>query len=392
MEFSNPEGQMGHDVHGPWKYLGNPKHYEFFAHCNHLLHSEFGADGMSAEVTLKDTLSPLHQAPKSMTSDVVWRFHGEWWDTQDRDQLMFGDVETLTDRIDCSQWIQAEAIRFAIESNRRHKFHNSGAIVWQLNEPWPNVSNTCLMDYFGRKKMAYYWTRNAFANIVTTLDYRRLDHLVGSAFSGEIYVIADQPVRHVTVKAAVRNLEGQYLDTVQYDVTADLHHAKWVGRLDFPVTIAMKELFFVQLTTTNDTDTPVPSNLYLFSTTSDRPYGLAPRLAEDVRLVVKPLGDWMWTNGTQTECGRQYHRRYAVENRGTVVALHVRAEETTANFWVESDQNFFSLFPGESTIVTIECFPRDYSGLLRPYRQETDHPKIIFRPFCGPMAVNDREE
>ena len=49
----------------------------------------------------------------------------------------------------CSQYMQAEGLRFILEADRRRAFVNSGTIIWQLNEPWPNSSCTNLVDYYG---------------------------------------------------------------------------------------------------------------------------------------------------------------------------------------------------------------------------------------------------
>ena len=46
-----------------------------------------------------------------------------------------------------SQFIQAEGLRYAIEANRRRAFNNSGSIIWQIHEPYPNISCTSMVDF-----------------------------------------------------------------------------------------------------------------------------------------------------------------------------------------------------------------------------------------------------
>ena len=152
-----PENKgRNHDVHGHWVYLGIEKHYKFYGASDSLLHSEFGVDGCSAVKSLKKFLSPANLKPCSMKENLVWRHHGEWWDVYDRQRELFGENIDLKTFALGSQWVQAEGLRFIVEANRRRQWRNSGSIIWQFNEPWPNVSCTSLVDYCFEPKMAYY--------------------------------------------------------------------------------------------------------------------------------------------------------------------------------------------------------------------------------------------
>ena len=41
-EFVTRDRGVSHDVHGNWKYLGDPAHYELYGESDNLFHSEFG--------------------------------------------------------------------------------------------------------------------------------------------------------------------------------------------------------------------------------------------------------------------------------------------------------------------------------------------------------------
>jgi len=75
-----------------------------------------------------------------------------------------------------SQFNQAEAIRTGVEHWRLRKFDTAGALYWQLNDCWP-VASWSSVDYCGRKKGLYYYTRAFFAPILPVLRLEG-DHLV----------------------------------------------------------------------------------------------------------------------------------------------------------------------------------------------------------------------
>ena len=45
-EFITSEKGVSHDVHGSWRYEGNPGHYVLYGESDNLFHSEFGMDEM----------------------------------------------------------------------------------------------------------------------------------------------------------------------------------------------------------------------------------------------------------------------------------------------------------------------------------------------------------
>ena len=88
------KGEM-HDVHGNWKYLGNPEHYRFFNEIDPLLHSEFGCEGAANLSTLRRILSEENLWPPDGTNPA-WVHHGAWWLNREA-------VEALIERLLCPQ-------------------------------------------------------------------------------------------------------------------------------------------------------------------------------------------------------------------------------------------------------------------------------------------------
>ncbi|HSF98365.1 MAG TPA: glycoside hydrolase family 2 protein, partial [Ornithinibacter sp.] len=63
---------------------------------------------------------------------------------------------------------QANAVTCALDWFRSLAPHNSGAVVWQLNDCWP-VTSWAAIDGHGREKPLYFAVQNAFAPRVVTI-------------------------------------------------------------------------------------------------------------------------------------------------------------------------------------------------------------------------------
>lgn len=209
--FDPDRPERNHDIHGPWKYEGVRGQYELYNRSTILLHSEFGVDGMSNIGSIRTVLSPENQKVTIMTENLTWRHHGEWWDTYSyRERPLFGEIDDLEELCDLSQYMQAEGIRYAVEAHRRRAKtskpavftqgevfapvtqENIGSIVWQLNEPWPNVSCTSMADYYGNPKLALLFWRDAQEPLRLTLRYDRLVWKTGESFEGSAFLCDDR--------------------------------------------------------------------------------------------------------------------------------------------------------------------------------------------------------
>ncbi len=208
--FDAARPERNQDIHGPWKYEGVEGQYGLYNRSTIILHSEFGVDGMSSMESLRTVLSPANRKVTTMGENLVWRHHGEWWDTYAyRERPLFGELRDLETLVTLSQFLQAEGIRYAIEAHRRRSStavpaavgegdvtvfpaqQNVGAIVWQLNEPWPCVSSTCLVEHHGKPKLAFWFYRDAQKPLHISLRYDKLLWKAGEIFEGFLFVHDD---------------------------------------------------------------------------------------------------------------------------------------------------------------------------------------------------------
>ena len=211
-EFLNcAEPGSNHDVHGPWNYGGPVDHYTMYNTSDSQLHSEIGCNGMSSERTIRHICGPAHIGVLD-NSDYVWRHHGEWWNALPRDVDVVGQPKDLTEMIKIDQFIQGEALRYAVESNSRRAFQNCGSSIWALNEPWPNVANCSLVDHYYDKKLSYKLVGEAYAPLHASLKYDSLYLTEGQAFEGEIFLHSDRfEQQEVTLRWSAREAGGETL-------------------------------------------------------------------------------------------------------------------------------------------------------------------------------------
>ncbi len=188
----------------------------------------------------------------------VWAHHSGGWDSYStRELLLFGDLRNLSleDYIRVSQYIQAESLRYSLESNRRRQWKNVGEMTWQFNEPWPNIqcSNIIdyyggkkqaeslryslesnrrrqwknvgemtwqfnepwpniqcsnIIDYYGGKKLAWYAMRDAYAPVLASLRYDSLFYAPGERFEASLSLLSDLPDCRYTVTCTVTDQAG----------------------------------------------------------------------------------------------------------------------------------------------------------------------------------------
>lgn len=180
------------NVHGFYKYYCGEYgifHNEYYNASNSTFHAEFGVDGVSCISTLRKILPTENLTVTDSARDYLWKHFGDWWDTLTRDEGFFGKMDSLEDYIYASQYLQAEGLRYIIESDRRRAYHNSGCLVWQLNEPNPNTSCTSVIDFYLNPKQAYYAVQKAYQPVLGCVKYEKLKYSIGEEIPLEFYLI-----------------------------------------------------------------------------------------------------------------------------------------------------------------------------------------------------------
>ena len=180
---------------GPRGYFKDP----FYTHTQARFVSEAGYHGCPSRETLEQMMEPEYVYPwledGSWNSQWVCKAVAALPNDQDFGQqrndlmtkqvrLFFGEVPTnLDDFILASQITQAEAMKFLVEYWRQGKGERTGMLWWNLRDGWPILSDA-VADYYGRKKLAYYYLKNAQQTVTV---------IVGEEEAGEhpVFVVND---------------------------------------------------------------------------------------------------------------------------------------------------------------------------------------------------------
>jgi beta-mannosidase len=168
-EYRHPNDERYGTMH-IWD-VWNREDYTAYARYKPRFLSEFGFQGPPAWSTLTrvvhdEPLDPfgrqmlVHQKAHqgNVKLERGWRGH-------------LPDPATMEDWHWTTQLNQAHAVRFGVEHARSLTPHNTGTIVWQLNDNWPVVS-WAAVDHDEHRKPLWYALRDAYAPRLATIQPR----------------------------------------------------------------------------------------------------------------------------------------------------------------------------------------------------------------------------
>ncbi|GGD89669.1 glycoside hydrolase family 2 protein [Paenibacillus nasutitermitis] len=330
-----------HDVHGPWNYLGETAHYDYFNRDDALFRSETGAPGM-AGVDALHKWKGGHSVWPPTKMNPYWVHRGAWWIQWDQLGELSGpwseDKDELVIYAQMSRFLQWESLRYAAEAVRRREPAASGFIVWMGNEPFANCANTSLVEYGGMPKPAYYGIKKAFSSRFVSARYERLAYRAGERFVCELYLHEERDPSKIagseaSVTASIYGLGGQLLANRQFEMT-ERGRISLVGQFEWDVQdVAGAFLLRVELACIGME--PVCDD-YLFAVAES---GAAPlfslRSLPPSEIVIRQSGE-----------------RIEVENVSTAAAIGVFLKPKGEAGPIVLDRNYLMLLPGQRVSVT----------------------------------------
>ncbi len=102
-----------------------------------------------------------------------------------------------------SQLMQAEGVKYAIETHRRNMPHCMGSLYWQINDCWPTMSWSSV-DYFGRWKALHYAVKKAFAPVCPVI-FREKSNIVVSIANDDL------KTKNASLEARLYDFNGKVL-------------------------------------------------------------------------------------------------------------------------------------------------------------------------------------
>jgi beta-mannosidase len=337
---ASPENyEQMHDVHGNWNYMGNPDHYHFYNAIDPLFHSEFGAEGAANLFTIQRILAPEHRWPAD-SSNPHWNFHANWWTDRESVEKLFGALPDLETYVKASQWVQAEGLRYIVESGRRRKWRTSGTIPWQFNESWPNTVCTNCVDYYGHPKPVYYAVRNAYAPLLISARYDSLVWRSGENWNTDIWLSCSLPEKR-EVRYQARLIQwSDDMELYSLDGTIQIKQATSIQicKMDVPLPSDYSGILELRLHASDDSGMAA-ENSYLFSIThpgaSDAPFS---------SLLHVPPTDLQVTHHEDSG-------EVEIRNMGNSRALFVHLSATEDYAGLLFDDNYFHMETNQSRIV-----------------------------------------
>jgi len=244
-----------------------------------------------------------------------------------------------------------------------------GTIFWMQNNAWPSV-HWSLYDYYFKPGGGYFGTKKANEPVHILYDY----------FTGGVKVVNSTltPQSGMTATATVYNiptLAPQY--TTQATVNVPANAATPV--LTVPALTGLSATYFIRLQLRSSTGQLVSQNLYWYSTTKDVLGNHATWYKTAIKGYANLTG--LSTLASNSSLAATAARTAASGEETTTITLHNtsatalaffgRAEVTAGQDGLEVvpvtyNDNYVTLWPGESTTLTARYRTADLGGQL-PY-------------------------
>lgn len=345
--FSNSLAQIErdplaqHDVHGPWEHQGLTRQYTLYNAATSLLHSEFGAEGITNRKTLDATVSAENQWPVTL-DNPTWFHRGAWWVKEAQWRESLGELQDLDLLLRGTQYLQAEGVRYALEANRRRQFQNSGSLPWQFNEPYPMAACSSAVDYFGHPKPLYYAVARAYAPVLVAARIPTQSWAGRDTFEADLWCANATPTAlDRTIHARLVGLDGAVY--AEQQVRMAVPAGGVTPTVPFSAQLDdLPDLFLLDLALVSEAE-PLAQNRYLFTRQTDLGDALRqPTAALAVRDVTRGPGpdDWQVT----------------LHNPSGHAALMVWLEDDRdrqSRGWPHVDDNYFCLLPGEARTIDV---------------------------------------
>jgi beta-mannosidase len=273
------------EVHGIWTWnprIGDHRYrdydslYSYWLSAEAHLFSECSVSSIACLDTIKTVLDDDHPTLPS-ADHPDWRLHkaffSAWDDLQDlwldipSTEKLFGPVRELGTLVLVNQWMQGEGARFLIEEIRRKMPRTCGIVWWGVNEPWPNLAGNALIDYYGRRKIGWFFLKNAYKTTILSLRY---DHCIARRVKPQLWIshdgASDFKGRYVVT---MENLKTGRIDSYGGVITCGKYSSAFIKQLD-PIRMHPNTIVRAECTLFSDEDdSALHENLYLFGSDED---------------------------------------------------------------------------------------------------------------------------
>ncbi len=330
-----------HDVHGPWEYQGTRGQYELYNQGRSLFHSEFGVEGITNQKALDHVISNKNQWPVSLDDNPYWWHLGAWWVQRGMWDQVYGELGDVKSYLLATQFIQYDGLRYALEADRRRKYHNSGTLPWQFNEPYPMAACTSAVDYYGQPKPAYYAVAQAYEPVHISARFDGLTWAGFDQFACELWAnnSLTREIDAAILTARLVGSSGKTYAEIAREVSCAANQTTHLYDLEINLN-PVEGIFFLDVRLNDPEAGLLTQNRYVFT----RSATLKPLLqVSETKLCV--------TTQRETDLWN-----VLVHNVGITTAMNIWLEDGRADGsggFPYFEDNYFCLFPGEKCSVRV---------------------------------------
>ncbi len=304
--------------------------------------------------------------------DSVWLFHaaggvfGHLLDAFNTAlSTRYGSPTSVEDYTSTSQLMTYEAERAMFEAYRRNEYVSTGVIQWMFNNAWPSIY-WHLFDWYLLPGGGYFGAKKANEPVHALFSYddRSVAVVNGSGTRA--------PLRGVRLRTRMLGLDGSEKfarDTI-FDLPPDSSTRVFV--LPEPSSISGGAAYFVDLRLTNADGRPLSTNFYWLSTHPDVLADTSTWYMTPVKSYADLTALRSMPTAAVTATARFSRRadngeaRVTLRNSGQSIAFFMRLQVTGRDgqealpvLW---EDNYLSLLPGETRVVTAAYRIRDLGG------------------------------
>ena len=339
----DPNSSEQGDRHN-WDVWHEKLPYHSYSKDSTLFCSEFGLQAFPIMRSLSKFV-PKEELKKPNSESLL--FHNLQWEKLSHYLEEMGRLEgwDLSDYVRFSQLIQAEAYKYAIEHFRRNR-QCGGCLFWQVNEPWPAVCWS-VIDYYLEPKMAYFSTKEAFRDLVLSIEARSdeiaiwLCNETGSYLKGELQLLVSSFEGKEVSKEAVATAVEPFVCKPVYSLCTT-SRTRRIDTASLALSPEQRRTCFLQARFVSGAGVSA-ENIHLFAGQRDLRLPKA-----ELKLSAKPL------ESGEDKNERKFLVTVKTDKYARIVQLKTKRSE------MEVERNFFDLPPEEEieTFVTIR-HPQD---------------------------------
>jgi beta-mannosidase len=274
----------------------------------------------------------------------------------------FGAPSNIEELITRSQLYQALGNEYNMEFCRSNKFKNSGFLVWQYNDIWPVISWS-VVDWYGTPKPAYYFMKRAARPVHISADYERYLWKAGETFKSDIYILNDTQshVKGFTFNAKLIDCEGKTLAEKSGPAETASNSSIKISGLEFNIPESFKgKTFFISVELESGSGQKISDALYPIAvgkTDNTEDYN---NIFSDInKMPLITLKAEHFDNAIKNENTGSLKIR--ITNPSGIPALFIRTRmiEESDMFRTWYDDNYISLLPGETKIISVNVESKD---------------------------------